>query len=119
MLGIMLEKMWHKRWMNLSLLLGCVLLVATAVSFPLYQEAAYNRMLQDEFNVYLSSNGKWPGVINMSVESRRDSHGERIRTIEEFIPELYDDLGLKETICTSFFYFASTFFIARTQTKQE
>ncbi len=92
--------------MNLSLLLGCVLLVATAVSFPLYQEAAYNRMLQDEFNVYLSSTGKWPGVVNMSIESRRDAHGERVRTMEEFIPVLYDELGVKELYCSSFYYFA-------------
>ncbi len=106
MLGIMLEKMWHKRWMNLSLLLGCVLLVATAVSFPLYQEAAYNRMLQDEFNVYLSGNGKWPAVFNMSIESRRDAGGERVRMMEEFIPELYEELGVSEKFSTSYFYFA-------------
>ena len=49
MFRITLQKMWHKKWMNLSLLVGCILLVATVVSFPLYEKAAYNRMLQDEF----------------------------------------------------------------------
>ena len=46
----MLQKLWQKKWMNLSLLLGCILFVATAVSFPLYQKTAYDRMLQDEFS---------------------------------------------------------------------
>ena len=67
MLGIMLQKMWHKRWMNLSLLLGCILLVATVVSFPLYQNAAYDRMLQDEFSNYISTEGKYPTAICMKT----------------------------------------------------
>ena len=43
MFGLMLQKMWHKKWMNLCLLLGITLLVATLVSFPLYENAAYDR----------------------------------------------------------------------------
>ena len=54
MLRIMLQKIWHKKWMNLCLLLGCVLLIATVICFPLYKDAAYNRMLQDEFENELS-----------------------------------------------------------------
>ncbi|MCR5279834.1 MAG: ABC transporter permease [Lachnospiraceae bacterium] len=102
----MLEKMWHKRWMNLSLLLGCILLVATAVSFPLYQEAAYNRMLQDEFNNYLSSTGKWPAVFNMTIASRRDAGGDTINTMEELIPELYEELGVREKMSACYYYFS-------------
>ena len=39
--------------MGLCLLLGCILLVATVVSFPLYRHAAFDRMIQDEFDQYL------------------------------------------------------------------
>ena len=49
MLGVMLQKLWHKKWMVVCLLLGIVLLVATVVSFPMYRKAAYDRMLADEF----------------------------------------------------------------------
>lgn len=52
MFGVMLQKLWHKKWMAFSLLVGITLLVATAVSFPMYRSAAYNRMLQDEFNAF-------------------------------------------------------------------
>ena len=79
MLGIMLQKMWHKRWMNLSLLLGCILLVATVVSFPLYQKAAYDRMLQDEIRNYISENGTYPTQLVMKAISKNDKKGETIK----------------------------------------
>ncbi len=96
MLGIMLQKMWHKKWMNLSLLLGCILLVATAVSFPLYQSAAYNRMLHDEFDHYLSSKGVWPAQLSLQVSTKKEKDGKTITNMENFIPTLYSDLGVKE-----------------------
>ena len=96
MLGIMLQKMWHKRWMNLSLLLGCILLVATAVSFPLYQEAAYDRMLNDEFVHYYTSTGEWPAQISMNIVSKKDKGGATMNSVEGMIPKFYSDLGVKE-----------------------
>ena len=75
MLGIMLEKMWHKKWMNVCLLLGCVLLIATVVSFPIYRAAAYNRMINDEFENYISTEGRWPTMISATVVSRKEKSG--------------------------------------------
>ena len=49
----MLQKMWHKKWMKICLLLGCILLTATVVSFPIYRTAAYDRMLIDQFDDYM------------------------------------------------------------------
>jgi len=99
MFRIMLQKMWHKKWMSLSLLVGCILLIATAVSFPLYEKAAYNRMLQDEFNIILSEEGKWPVLVSMSANVNKDNSG-RISKMEEFAYSIYDKLGIpeKETI---------------------
>ncbi|MBR6257749.1 MAG: ABC transporter permease [Lachnospiraceae bacterium] len=96
MLGIMLQKMWHKKWMNLSLLLGCILLVATAVSFPLYQSAAYNRMLTDEFDHYLSNEGVWPAQLTLQVSTKKEKDGKTITTMENYIPTIYRDLGVQE-----------------------
>ena len=77
----MLQKMWHKKWMNLSLLLGCILLVATAISFPLYQEAVYDRMLQDEFDYYLASTGTWPTQISVLISSKKDRGGNTMKSL--------------------------------------
>lgn len=103
MLGIMLQKMWHKKWMNLSLLLGCILLVATAVSFPLYQEAVYDRMLNDEFDHAYASTGEWPSQISVGIVSKKERDGATIRSVEEFIPKFYSDLGVKEKE-TAYYY---------------
>ncbi len=103
MLGIMLQKMWHKRWMNLSLLLGCILLVATAVSFPLYQEAAYDRMLNDEFIHYYTTTGQWPAQISMNLVSKKDKGGSTMNSVEGMIPKFYSDLGVKERETTLYY----------------
>lgn len=102
MLGIMLQKMWQKKWMNFSLLLGCVLLIATAVSFPLYQRAAYDRMLQDEFTSYMASEGRWPMIIRMSANCNKDKRG-TLGKIEDYSSQIYETLGVKEYLTVKFF----------------
>lgn len=97
MLGIMLEKMWHKKWMNVCLLLGCILLTATVVSFPLYRNAAYDRMINDEFKNYISSEGRWPTSISATVVSRKDKSGSTLKRMDEFAGEFYDRLGVTES----------------------
>lgn len=101
MFRLMLQKMWHKKWMNLCLLLGCILLVAVSVSFPLYQQAAYDRMLQDEFEKYIQTEGKWPATQTMTIVSKKDKSGGTIASMEKLLPELYSNLGVqeKETSC--------------------
>lgn len=44
------EKMLHKKWMTICLLLGNVLLLGIAMSNPLYYHAALNRTLQQYLN---------------------------------------------------------------------
>lgn len=97
----MLLKMWHKKWMNISLLLGCILLVATVVSFPIYREAAYNRMLQDEFVNHIEEKGKWPTYLFMTVNSKKDKGGATISKMENLLSDIYTDMRVKEyqTIC--------------------
>ena len=70
MFRIMLQKLWHKKWMNLCLLLGSVLMIATVICFPLYKEAAYTRMLQDEFEEERFQESEWPTVMQFSVVSQ-------------------------------------------------
>ena len=96
MLRIMLQKIWHKKWMNLCLLLGCVLLIATVICFPLYKDAAYNRMLQDEFENELFETSRWPAVLRFSVTSQSRDKGEAIQKLENLMGTLYDSLGVKE-----------------------
>lgn len=104
MLGIMLQKMWHKRWMNLSLLLGCILLVATVVSFPLYQKAAYDRMLQDEIRNYISENGTYPTMLEMKSISKNEKNGSTMKKLEDFQQTLCGELGVTPKKVMQYFY---------------
>ena len=102
----MLQKLRHKKWMNCCLLLGSILLIATVVSFPLYQTAAYNRMLQDEFRGYVSSEGKWPTKTSMVMVSNQDIGGGAMSRAENLFENMSADLGvtLKENIYYYFLY---------------
>jgi len=102
MFRIMLQKMWHKKWMSLSLLIGCILLISTAISFPLYEKAAYDRMLQDEFNMTISRDKDWPTVLSMATYAQKDKSG-KITKMEELSRSIYDMLGLSE-VKTIFYY---------------
>ena len=100
MYRIMLQKLRHKKWMNLCLLLGSVLLIATVVSFPLYETAAYDRMLQEEFKNYIASEGKWPAMNSLTVVSKKDRGGSTVARMEELMENIYGDLNVtkKQTV---------------------
>lgn len=94
MLRIMLQKLWHKKWMNCCLLLGSILLIATVVSFPLYQTAIYDRMLQDEFRNYLMTKGGWPTLNSFLTVSDKEYQGTAISRMEEMTGSLGKDFGV-------------------------
>ncbi len=104
MLGVMLQKLWHKKWMVVCLLLGCILLTATVVCFPLYRNAAYNRMLQDEFNNYLTENGEWPALFPLRTISQQDPGGKAMDRVEEFAYGLNDQLGTTGKMTVVYYY---------------
>lgn len=66
MLMLIFQKLLHKKWMVLSLLVGNILLVAVAVSYPMYRNSSFQRMLTDEFEHYQEKNAKWPAVWGVS-----------------------------------------------------
>ena len=103
MLVIILGKLWQKKWMNLSILVGCVLLIAIAVSFPLYRTAAYDRMLQDVMADELSQGGNWPMIISMKSVCERDKSG-RIERMEGYTSQIYDVTGVDEYETVLFYY---------------
>ena len=82
--------------MVFSLLLGSILLSATVVSFPMYKKAAFDRMLQDEFENYLTEKGEWPGLLEFVMVSKKDVEGKAIRQMEELMSSIYPTMGVTE-----------------------
>ncbi len=103
MLRVMLQKVWNKKWMSFCLVLGIALLVATAVSFPMYRHAAYNRMLQDEFRDYISKEGSWPTLNSLSYTSRKEEGGATAANVEKFANGLAEKLGVTSRGVISFY----------------
>lgn len=60
MFSLMIQKLLHKKWMVLCILIGNILLIAIAVSHPMYRSSSFQRMLTDEFDKYWNENGTWP-----------------------------------------------------------
>lgn len=100
MLKIMFQKLWHKKWIALCLLIGNMLLIATVISFPLYKKAAFDRMLHDEFQNYLAEESDWPGKNKFVIRLEKDKGGKNISRLEKYVTGLYQDFGVteKETI---------------------
>lgn len=103
MLKVMLQKLWHKKWMVMCLLLGSILLIATVVSFPMYRNAAFDRMLQDEFQEYLAEKGEWPGRNEFVMVSKKDAGGKAMNKMETLMQNIYQSLGVTEKQ-TIYFY---------------
>jgi len=103
MLGIMFQKLLSKKWMFFCLLLGCVLLIATVISFPLYQNAAFDGMLHDQFEERLLETGEWPAKIRTVAISKKDTGGAELNAMEDLMHGLANFLGV-ETKENTFFY---------------
>lgn len=95
MLGIMLRKIMSKKWMFACLLLGCVLLIATVVSFPLYRNAAFDRMLHDEFKMELAETGHWPSMFKGFVATRRFTEDAALHELEGMLNGMASRLNVE------------------------
>lgn len=80
MLRFLIQKLLHKKWMVISLLIGNILLISIAVSHPMYKRAALNRLLTDEFNVYMEQNAAYPGILSYSM-TRRDENKDAFNSL--------------------------------------
>lgn len=95
MLGIMLRKLVSKKWMFVCLLLGCVLLIATVISFPLYRNATFDKMLHDEFTAELVESGHWPARFRGAVISERNTGDAQLHELEEQLAGMEDRLHVE------------------------
>lgn len=91
-----MQKLMSKKWMGMCMLLGSLLLIATVVSFPLYRTAAFDRMLQDEMEAWLTEYGSWPTMNTITLISKKDNGGKTISRVESLMTEIYEEMGVRE-----------------------
>ncbi|NLJ96351.1 MAG: ABC transporter permease [Clostridiales bacterium] len=70
MLGYVIHKIWNKKWMSISLVVGNILLVGLVVGIMVYSNAVLNRMLVKDLNYAMEETGVYP--LQTYVEIRMD-----------------------------------------------
>lgn len=85
MLALILQKILHKRWLVLCLLIGNILLVAVAASYPMYRTSSFQRMLTDEFDAYLESTDTWPAMVTITHNRSKNRESHDYNTIMEYV----------------------------------
>ncbi len=98
MIRIMLQKLLHKKWMVISLLIGNILLIAVAVSHPMYKEASLQRMLSDEFTTYLGETNENPAKVTLTGRVRKSSGKADYQKVYELSQTLCSQLSLTESL---------------------
>ena len=96
MFHLVLQRILHKKWMVASLLIGNILLVAIAVSHPMYQDASRRHMLTDGFSNALEKNHTYPMVIRTSAVVRSNSGTNILTKVRSFAETLCDRFELPE-----------------------
>ena len=64
MIRFIKQKLAHKKWMVVCLLIGNILLSAIASSNPMYQDAALEKTLKSMFSKYIETTNAYPGVVS-------------------------------------------------------
>lgn len=95
MFSLMLHKLMHKKWMVLCLLIGNILLISVASSYPMYRVSSFQRMLVDEFETYGEEKNCWPAMFSVSYKVGFGDEGTPFATIEEKANEAAESLGVK------------------------
>jgi putative ABC transport system permease protein len=95
MFRIMLQKVLHKKWMICSLLIGNILLIAIAVSHPMYQEATQKRMLLDEFTTYMEKNNDYPMQLNVTGRISYQNGQTEVDQVRSLINNAENNFGAK------------------------
>lgn len=92
MFSLMLQKILHKKWMVICLLIGNILLMAVAVSHPMYRVSSFQKMLTDEFEQYKEDNQCWPATFSVKYGSIKGGAGIGYNTMEEEAIKAVDKL---------------------------
>lgn len=103
MIRFIQQKLLHKKWMVVSLLIGNVLLVAIACSNPMYQNAALQKTLQSKLNRYIQEENASPGVLTMESNLKKDGgQEEEYQAMENMAQEAADRLGVEQEYLVTF-----------------
>ncbi|MBQ8822142.1 MAG: FtsX-like permease family protein [Lachnospiraceae bacterium] len=80
--------------MALCLLIGNILLIAVAVSYPMYRGASFQRMLCDEFESYMEQTGDWPATFAVSHNRTKGKEGTSYAQLRDYVDQSLNKLNV-------------------------
>ena len=97
MIRFIKQKLMHKKWMVVCLLIGNVLLSAIASSNPMYRDAALEKTLKSKYSNYIEETNKDPGVISFtSLLNSGKANGEEFKGMGDTAAGAADELGVEQ-----------------------
>lgn len=84
MLAFVKNKIFSKKWMVISLLIGNILLISIAACSPMYSDAVLQRMLNKDLVGLMTTTGRYPGQIELrSSYNDKIVNGGKFEVVEE------------------------------------
>ena len=108
MLAFVKNKIFSKKWMVISLLIGNILLISIAACSPMYSDAVLQRMLNKDLVDLMTTTGRYPGVIEMrSSYNDKVVNGGQFEVVEraaEYAQELQEECVVPITEAVTILY---------------
>lgn len=97
MMRFIKQKLIHKKWMVVCLLIGNILLAAIASSNPMYQEAALEKTLKSKYSKFIEETNTSPGVLEFraSMSEGKGQEAEYKRMLD-IAARSTDELGVEQ-----------------------
>lgn len=97
MIRFIKQKLIHKKWMVVCLLIGNILLAAIASSNPMYQDAALEKTLKSKYSKFIEETNTSPGVLEFraSMSEGKGQEAEYKRMLD-IAARSADELGVEQ-----------------------
>ncbi len=116
MFTYVIRKIWNKKWMAISLIIGNVLLIGMIVGNIVYSNAVLNRVLVRDLNNHMNTTGTYP--LQNKIEIRMDrirsdvSVAKKVKQLEQIVANLPKSMQLDEKMIISSYYMRTNYLLS-------
>lgn len=104
MIRFIKQKLIHKKWMVVCLLIGNILLAAIASSNPMYRDAALEKTLKSKYSAYIEKKNAYPGVITFQASmDAGKGHEEEFKEMQNTAENSAETLGVDQKYLVSLY----------------
>lgn len=113
MLSYVLHKIWNKKWMAFSLLIGNILLIGMVIGNIVYSNAVLNRLLVKDLNNSMKATGVYPmqTLVEIRMDNARSnaSVAGKVKQLEGLTSSLAEKMHLKNKYLISNYYIRTNY----------